>query len=298
MEGLAAIESYEEWLKRKDSVTVMTTRPLPAGDSLLIRTRQRQAFDGPVAPKFVLALLKHGSRNSTKMDLGLGQFTAPGVVGELILAPPDHHNRFTGQSPLELLTLAWDSADLRGRIEAATGKRVDDFGRLHAAAFRCAQIEMLLAKLWQIVPMAQSGPGRLRFDAYLNLLAARLLEISDADSAIGDERRALSAGVVRMLRDYIEEHLSEAVGVDELAALAGTPALQFSRRFKASFGHSPHRYVTLQRLERACRMLRDKRHPLVDIAMACGFCDQSHMNRIFKAHLGVTPVRYRLETRI
>jgi AraC family transcriptional regulator len=96
-----------------------------------------------------------------------------------------------------------------------------------------------------------------------------------------------------MLRDYVEAHLDAGLGVDELAALADIPVLSFGRVFKATFGQSPHRYVTTRRLARACELLRDPDTALVDVAAATGFCDQSHMTRAFKTHLGVTPGAWR-----
>ena len=50
------------------------------------------------------------------------------------------------------------------------------------------------------------------------------------------------------------------------------------------------------RVERAALLLRGSDAPLADIALAAGFCDQSHMNRAFRAVLDRTPLDVRLET--
>jgi AraC family transcriptional regulator len=107
------------------------------------------------------------------------------------------------------------------------------------------------------------------------------------------ERRNVSAAVARRLTKYVEAHLDRALCNDELAAVADVPALTFHKRFKFTFGLSPHRYVMRRRLVSACGLLRDATTSLADAAAAAGLCDQSHMTRLFKAHLGVTPGRWR-----
>jgi transcriptional regulator GlxA family with amidase domain len=52
-----------------------------------------------------------------------------------------------------------------------------------------------------------------------------------------------------------------------------------------------------RRVERAANLLRRTDRELVDVALASGFCDQSHMNRCFRAVLGRTPIAVRSEGR-
>ncbi|WP_370589516.1 helix-turn-helix domain-containing protein [Tychonema sp. LEGE 07203] len=63
----------------------------------------------------------------------------------------------------------------------------------------------------------------------------------------------------------------------------------FCRLFKQSTGFSPHQYVIQQRVERAKQLLLQGKMSLAEIAIACGFSHQSHLNRHFKRITGVTP---------
>jgi AraC family transcriptional regulator len=56
---------------------------------------------------------------------------------------------------------------------------------------------------------------------------------------------------------------------------------------------SPHQYILARRIERAKSMLRDPRHSIVDVALACGFSSQAHLSAMFKRSTGVTPGTYR-----
>ena len=96
---------------------------------------------------------------------------------------------------------------------------------------------------------------------------------------------------VQDARDFIRENASEHLSLEELAArFDHTPHL-FLRRFRQVVGLPPHRYQIQCRVERAKRLLA-RGTPLPEVALASGFCDQSHLNRRFREICGVTPGRY------
>lgn len=97
----------------------------------------------------------------------------------------------------------------------------------------------------------------------------------------------------RAVRDYVHVHLGEAITLDDLASSVGLSRYHFARRFRVSVGTTPHEYVLQQRVARAQTLLTRTNYPLLDIALICGFADQSHFNRVFKKHVGVPPGHYR-----
>jgi AraC-like DNA-binding protein len=80
--------------------------------------------------------------------------------------------------------------------------------------------------------------------------------------------------------------------LQELAQAAGLSQWHFLRQFKKYVGMTPHLWLVQHRILKAKRLLRAG-EPLVNIAMQCGFADQSHFTRHFKKALGVTPQNYR-----
>ncbi|MCW2718550.1 MAG: AraC family transcriptional regulator [Pseudonocardiales bacterium] len=101
----------------------------------------------------------------------------------------------------------------------------------------------------------------------------------------------------RAVRDYIHQHLGESISLADLATEVGLSRFHFARRFRATTGTPPHEFVIRERVDRARMMLERSNTPLLDIACACGFADQSHMTREFKKRVGVTPGRYRSRSR-
>ena len=110
-------------------------------------------------------------------------------------------------------------------------------------------------------------------------------------------RGGLPPGAMRRVREHVELHLSDSMDLAELAGVAGLSVYHFARAFKQSTGMAPHHYLIRRRIERAREMLARSELSLSEIALAAGFSDQSHLARLFRQMLGVTPGQFRLSQR-
>jgi AraC-like DNA-binding protein len=77
--------------------------------------------------------------------------------------------------------------------------------------------------------------------------------------------------------------------VQGLAREIGWSRRHFTERFRASLGVTPKTAARIFRFERACRLIRDERPKLADLALACGYYDQAHLTREWNALAGCTP---------
>jgi AraC family transcriptional regulator len=77
--------------------------------------------------------------------------------------------------------------------------------------------------------------------------------------------------------------------VREIADYVALSERHFSRAFRRSLGSSPMAYVGVRRVERAKLMVASTRTRLTDIALACGFSDQSHLTKSFRRVVGMSP---------
>jgi AraC-like DNA-binding protein len=101
---------------------------------------------------------------------------------------------------------------------------------------------------------------------------------------------------VRRAMDLIRERYAEALSLDMLAEAAAISKFHLVRVFKREAGMPPHAYLNLVRVNRAAAMLVAGQ-PSAAVALEVGFVDQSHLNRQFMRHLGVTPGRFQREIR-
>lgn len=93
--------------------------------------------------------------------------------------------------------------------------------------------------------------------------------------------------------DYLEAHYAEPISPAELARLAGLSPVRFARLIKRIYRITPSQLINKTRLGNASQILIETRQPVIEVAHACGFYDQSAFARAFKAATGLTPTQFR-----
>lgn len=102
-------------------------------------------------------------------------------------------------------------------------------------------------------------------------------------------RPAWLTEVARLLHERLEDPPS----LTELAERAGVHPAYLGRAFRRAYGCTPGQLVRRLRIEQAQRTLGEGGTSLAEVALEAGFCDQSHLNRVFKRGTGLTPGVYR-----
>jgi AraC-like DNA-binding protein len=105
------------------------------------------------------------------------------------------------------------------------------------------------------------------------------------------EHRPASRRKLRLARDFIADHLTRNVSVDEVAEACGLTRFHLMRSFAREYGMPPHAYANQLRLLEAKRLIVAGHGPAY-AATAAGFYDQSHMTRMFRRAYGLTPGAY------
>jgi AraC-like DNA-binding protein len=114
-----------------------------------------------------------------------------------------------------------------------------------------------------------------------------------AATEVPDGTERLLAWQARKVRDYIDSHITGPVLVADLCALVQRSEAHFSRSFRGTFGYSPHSFVIRRRVELAAKYMLQTDMSLTDIALGCGFVDQAHLCKHFRAVAGETPAAWR-----
>jgi|HubBroStandDraft_5_1064220.scaffolds.fasta_scaffold00222_9 AraC family transcriptional regulator len=124
-------------------------------------------------------------------------------------------------------------------------------------------------------------------------LLRRQVDPQSTAGAADDGKERLLPWQVRKVVDYIERHITARVLVADLCALVLRSEAHFSRSFRGTFGYSPHAFVIRRRVDLAAKYMLQTEMSLSDIALGCGFVDQAHLCKQFRAITGETPAAWR-----
>jgi len=103
----------------------------------------------------------------------------------------------------------------------------------------------------------------------------------------------ISRPEIKRVLEYINDHLDEPLHLQAMADIAGFSANYFSNLFTSECGISYVAYLSHVRLERARELLLGLNMPVQEVAIACGFKDESYFRRCFKAKYGLSPGKWR-----
>ena len=208
----------------------------------------------------------------------IGGYREEGEAGERVFDGPSavfqparaEHADEIGASGLETLAMTFDPDWLTPEARAALPHRTCwRPGGLIAAASR------RLANLW----ITGGDAEDLRIHTSRFLLAM------------------WSAQTVRQpaWADQVENWLGDEAPTRAIADDVARHPAWLARAYRAWRGEGMGETVRRRRVERATLRLRGSSASIADVAFECGFCDQSHMNRAFRAVLGRTPLEVRRE---
>lgn len=120
-----------------------------------------------------------------------------------------------------------------------------------------------------------------------------LFEILGQTSRFTEAERKQKPHWVKKLKAILHDNFAEKLSVEALSAKLGIHPFHLSRDFRKHFNCTFSQYLRKIRVERACSLLLDKNLTLTEIALDCGFADQSHFLRCFKQINRTNPSSYR-----
>jgi AraC family transcriptional regulator len=99
------------------------------------------------------------------------------------------------------------------------------------------------------------------------------------------------------VRELVHDRYAERLSLADMAAVAGVHPAHLATMFHRCFGVTFGAYLRGIRVEHARRALLASDKTVAEIALECGFFDQSHLSRVFRDSTGSSPARYRLLAR-
>ncbi len=279
---------------------------LPLGwPHLLVRTysepRSIERIVVPATPDPFIAVCFRGDRSIEGRD-GDGPWRTAHIAAPCVFVrsagePAELTWQSRGDEPVETAHLHLSSRVLQRVAEEAADRNPASVQIINRFAFPDPVIETVASAL---VTELQSnhGSAALYAEATAQFIAVHLLRRHcSVPLPITRPKGRLDAHRLRRVLDRIHDNPERPVTLHELAELAGLSVFHFSRLFKNTTGHAPHRYIVRQRIEAACRLLRDGRHGIADVAYAVGFQSVSQFTTQFTRHIGISPATFRRSVR-
>lgn len=129
-------------------------------------------------------------------------------------------------------------------------------------------------------------------------IGAHLLHQHRATAQDNAERACrLTPLAIRRAQELLLTAEDDKATIAHIADQLSMPRSTFFRAFRETLGVTPYQWLLTRRIEHARRLLSGTDLPLAEIALTCGFSDQSHFTRVFGKVEGMSPGRWRQRTR-
>lgn len=127
---------------------------------------------------------------------------------------------------------------------------------------------------------------------YLYQLFGEILSNKLYDNTISDTSADERLNSIKEVLAYISENYSSNITLDALAKIAGMNPKYFCRYFRGMTERTPIDYLNYYRIESACEMLSTKDISIKEVAISCGFNDESYFIKTFNKYKGITPKQF------
>ena len=99
--------------------------------------------------------------------------------------------------------------------------------------------------------------------------------------------------IIKSVRKYIDDHYSERITMEDIAAFVSLSPSYLSVLFKEKMSMTVHDYLIRVRIEKSIELMSRRDLSIKQVMQMCGIESQSYYNRIFKKMIGITPGKYR-----
>jgi AraC-like DNA-binding protein len=238
---------------------------------------------------FVIGIIEDGLQ--TFSYRGAKQGTAQG--GIILLNPDEPHTGEAATGSGFVYKALYPSPELMSRVSS------DVAGVAGVQRFFSSPIvydKDLAQRLLQLHHVLVRDASTLEGESLALHLFAQLL-MRYGDGKLSATRSGQERTAVLRAREYLEAHYARNVSLVELAQYVALSPFHLTRVFKQTTGLPPHAYLESIRIRRAQQLLKGDL-PVIEVALATGFADQSHFTHRFRRFVGVTPAHYQKMSKI
>jgi AraC-like DNA-binding protein len=174
-----------------------------------------------------------------------------------------------------------------------------DFSGVTRLATETASIDSVLANLVRALIPALERPeqaNKLFVDQLATAIGIHLVQrYGGKTQTLPVRSRKLSRSHEMLAKNLLLENLDGQISILDVSRACNLSRGYFIHAFRETTGVTPYQWLVSERIARARALMKNPSTSLSEVAIACGFADQSHFTRVFTAAVGVTPGQWRRE---
>lgn len=160
-----------------------------------------------------------------------------------------------------------------------------------------ASTDPVLANLVKALVPALERPqeaSRLFVDQLATAIGTHLVQHYGGRAQASSTRsRKLSRSHEMLAKNLLLDNLDGQISMLDVSRACNLSRGYFIRAFRETTGVTPYQWLVHERIARARELMKDPATSLSEVAIACGFADQSHFTRVFTTVVGMTPGHWR-----
>jgi AraC-like DNA-binding protein len=237
------------------------------------------AFDATCEPH------QAGTRRETSKDMSI-------LLSYLIQLP--RYEPWSGGRPLLTQTAGADEI----RLAALPASTAGDAAYSSHATYAHGIVDPVLAHFAAALRAAAPEAGEVNPLLVGRVMLAVRAYLADKYGLTAPPPRAnggLTVAQLRAAKQLLTANRDEHIPIADIARACGLSRQYFTKAFKAATGVTPHRWLQQYRVEMAMQLLGTTALPIAEIAIECGFADQSHFTRVFTRFAGSSPRAWRTQ---
>lgn len=203
----------------------------------------------------------------------------------LLAAGKTHHYQADGKEPWEKIWM-----NVSGSLSDSL---VNAYGLAEQVVFRDCPVYPLFQEFLHVCTVYEKNSRKLAERTVL-LFHEILLNLAE-HSILKAENGESMRGPALWIKEYIDGHIYDKLGIEELAAQVNLSPSQMTRVFKKAYGRSPYDYILSRKMDTACLLLSNTGMAVKEIAYLLNFADEHYFSNLFKQRIGMPPGRYRTE---
>jgi AraC family transcriptional regulator len=236
--------------------------------------------------------VNYGQQMQLERTLNGRTVGASAVAGHLSLLPPDAETRWVFDQPGDVALVFLNGRLFSRAIEEGVGCDPATVEIVPKFVIRDLVLERIAHRLLQEI--AEPGPvSRMVTEELAQELAAYVI-FTHSNLDLQREGRSHTMAPIRLKRaeDFVLSNLDSDLSLLDIASAAGMSLFHFAKAFKQATGHTPHQYLTQQRMLHARALLHDGNLSIGQVAKAVGLT-HSHFTAVFTRRMGMTPSKFR-----